>query len=123
LHIELLSGKCLKFYNILSWLQDNNVVWCIGWQRNQGQEITILGDLVLKDKIFVYDLENMRMGWADYDCSMSVNVTTSPGKNQYVNTGQLDVNGSLRRSSYWGLIPAAVTVILVHVLIFGVSRR
>jgi hypothetical protein len=25
-------------------------------------------DLVLKDKIFVYDLENMRMGWADYDC-------------------------------------------------------
>jgi kinase len=55
--------------------------------------------------------------------SMSVNVTTSPGKNQYVNTGQLDVNGSLPRSSYWGLIPAAVTVILVHVLIFGASRR
>jgi hypothetical protein len=25
-------------------------------------------DLVLKDKIFVYDLANMRMGWADYDC-------------------------------------------------------
>ncbi|KAL5656706.1 hypothetical protein ACJX0J_036025, partial [Zea mays] len=46
---------------------DNSVLWCIGWQRNQGQEITILGDLVLKDKIFVYDLANMRMGWADYD--------------------------------------------------------
>jgi hypothetical protein len=25
-------------------------------------------DLVLKDKIFVYDLANMRMGWTDYDC-------------------------------------------------------
>ncbi|KAK3162109.1 hypothetical protein QOZ80_1BG0085620 [Eleusine coracana subsp. coracana] len=104
---------------------DNNVLWCIGWQRNQGQEITILGDLVLKDKIFVYDLANMRMGWADYDCSMSVNVTTSSGKNQYVNTGQFDVNGSLRRSSDWGLTPTGIAVILVHMLIFGAlaSRR
>lgn len=28
----------------------------------------LLADIVLKDKIFVYDLANMRMGWADYDC-------------------------------------------------------
>ncbi|KAL6845250.1 hypothetical protein ACP4OV_024745 [Aristida adscensionis] len=102
---------------------DNNVLWCIGWQRNQGQEITILGDLVLKDKIFVYDLASMRMGWADYDCGMSVNVTTSSGKNQYVNTGQFDQNGSPRHASCWGLIPAGVAVMLVHMLIFGISRR
>ncbi|CAD6341899.1 unnamed protein product [Miscanthus lutarioriparius] len=102
---------------------DNNVLWCIGWQRNQGQEITILGDLVLKDKIFVYDLANMRMGWADYDCSMSVNVTTSSGKNQYVNTGQFDVNGSARRASYESLIPAGIVTMLVHMLIFSSSSR
>jgi len=104
---------------------DNNVLWCIGWQRNQGQEITILGDLVLKDKIFVYDLANMRMGWADYDCSMSVNVTTSSGKNRYVNTGQYDVNGSTRRASYKSLIPAGIAAMVVHMLVFGggVSRR
>lgn len=24
-------------------LQDNALIWCIGWQRNQGQGITILG--------------------------------------------------------------------------------
>ena len=29
---------------------------------------SLVADLVLKDKIFVYDLANMRMGWADYDC-------------------------------------------------------
>ncbi|KAI5007325.1 hypothetical protein ZWY2020_050770 [Hordeum vulgare] len=95
---------------------DNTVLWCIGWQRSQG--ITILGDLVLKDKIFVYDLGNMRMGWADYDCSLSVNVTSSSGKNQYVNTGQFDVNGSPRH--YIGLVPTGVAVALVHMLIFGI---
>ncbi|KAM0925796.1 hypothetical protein ACQ4PT_003958 [Festuca glaucescens] len=98
----------------------DNVLWCIGWQRSQG--ITILGDLVLKDKIFVYDLANMRMGWTDYDCSLSVNVTSSSGKNQYVNTGQFDVNGSPRPSSYRiiGLVPTGIAVALVHMLIFGV---
>ncbi|KAK9279028.1 hypothetical protein L1049_012703 [Liquidambar formosana] len=53
-------------------LQQNSVggaaVWCIGFQKIQGQGITILGDLVLKDKIFVYDLAGQRIGWANYDC-------------------------------------------------------
>ncbi|KAG0463521.1 hypothetical protein HPP92_019069 [Vanilla planifolia] len=73
---------------------ENAIVWCIGWQKNDGQEITILGDLVLKDKIIVYDLGNQRIGWSAYDCSQSVNVSTSSGKNEYLNAGQLDVNGS-----------------------------
>lgn len=128
--------------------------------------VTLVSDLVLKDKIFVYDLANMRMGWADYDCkplffltilavlvihyrhrhphfvvlnsicpfccdqyhlllagSMSVNVTTSSGKNQYVNTGQFDVNGSAQRASYKGLVPAGIVAMLVHMLIFGGGSR
>ena len=28
-------------------------------------------DLVLKDKIFVYDLANQRIGWADYNCKFT----------------------------------------------------
>jgi len=27
-----------------------------------------VADLVLKDKIFVYDLANQRIGWVNYDC-------------------------------------------------------
>ncbi|XP_042442280.1 aspartic proteinase 36-like isoform X2 [Zingiber officinale] len=73
---------------------DNSVIWCIGWQKNQGSGITILGDLVLKDKIFVYDLANQRLGWTSYDCSLSVNVSISSVKNQYLNTGQFQVNKS-----------------------------
>lgn len=31
-----------------------------------------LADLVLKDKIFVYDLANQRIGWTDYDCKLDL---------------------------------------------------
>lgn len=71
-------------------------MWCIGFQKAP-EEQTILGgqtlsfkngclpnsscfnsvyisvlfcfaDLVLKDKVFVYDLARQRIGWANYDC-------------------------------------------------------
>ncbi|KAL9267851.1 Aspartic proteinase 36-like protein [Drosera capensis] len=46
-------------------LQANSIngaeVWCIGFQQTQSQELTILGDLVLQDKIIVYDLEHQRV--------------------------------------------------------------
>lgn len=95
---------------------DNAIIWCIGWQKNDGQGITILGDLVLKDKIIVYDLANQRIGWKSYDCSQSVNVSTTSGKNEYVNSNQLDTSAS---SKYSKLRPfsAEVFVLLVYILV------
>ncbi|XP_044482772.1 aspartic proteinase 36-like [Mangifera indica] len=81
-------------------IQQNSVggaaVWCMGFQKIQGQ--TILGDLVLKDKIFVYDLAGQRIGWASYDCSTSVNVSTAinTGRSEYINAGQLSSNTAPR---------------------------
>jgi hypothetical protein len=49
---------------------------------------------------------------------LSVNVTSSSGKNQYVNTGQFDVNGSPQYGS--GLVTTGIAVALVYMLIFGV---
>ncbi|KHN21474.1 Aspartic proteinase-like protein 2 [Glycine soja] len=83
-------------------IQQNSIggaaVWCIGFQKIQGQGITILGDLVLKDKIVVYDLAGQRIGWANYDCSLSVNVsaTTGTGRSEFVNAGEIGGNISLR---------------------------
>ncbi|KAK9912904.1 hypothetical protein M0R45_036737 [Rubus argutus] len=85
-------------------LQQNSAsgaqLWCIGIQKSDGQDITILGDLILKDKIFVYDLANQQIGWAQYDCSMPVNVSsnTSTGTAS-VNGGSIDVNTSGSSSS------------------------
>ncbi|KAL3628414.1 hypothetical protein CASFOL_027460 [Castilleja foliolosa] len=64
---------------------DGASMWCIGFIKVQNQGTTILGDLVLKDKIFVYDLAHQRLGWADYDCSLSVNVSVTSSKDEFVN--------------------------------------
>ncbi|KAK7340377.1 hypothetical protein VNO77_21079 [Canavalia gladiata] len=54
-------------------------MWCIGWQKSMtqtrdGRDIILLGDLVLSNKLVVYDLENMVIGWTDYNCSSSIKV-------------------------------------------------
>ncbi|XP_030494188.2 aspartic proteinase 36 [Cannabis sativa] len=54
---------------------DGDKLWCMGFMENK--DTTILGDLVLKDKLVVYDLANQRIGWTDYNCSLPVNVSTN----------------------------------------------
>lgn len=98
-------------------LEQNSIagaaVWCMGFQKIDGQGMTILGDLVLKDKIVVYDLANQRIGWVNYDCSQSVNVSTSTGANTntYISTGQLS-NSSPSRS----LTHTTILIILIAML-------
>ncbi|XP_004516740.1 aspartic proteinase 36-like, partial [Cicer arietinum] len=58
--------------------------WCIGFQKTQGGP-SMLGDLVLKDRIVVYDLDNQRIGWTDYDCSMPVNISVTRSKDKKIN--------------------------------------
>ncbi|WJX27976.1 hypothetical protein P8452_16747 [Trifolium repens] len=67
---------------------DGGSVWCIGFQKIKSQRVTILGDLLLKDKIVVYDLDGQRIGWDDYDCSLPDNVCTAIGTSKHVNTGK-----------------------------------
>ncbi|MED6126016.1 hypothetical protein PIB30_074288 [Stylosanthes scabra] len=101
---------------------DGAAMWCMGFQKVQ-QGFTILGDLVLKDKIFVYDLANERIGWANYDCSLSVNVsvTATKSKDQYINEGQLSVSSSLMIGHVYKLLPVSIAVLLVHMIVSIVS--
>ncbi|KAM3318301.1 hypothetical protein ACQJBY_035816 [Aegilops geniculata] len=52
----------------------NEVILCIGFLRSkeiEGYEhTTVLGDIILRDKVFVYDLEKTRIGWVNYNCSL-----------------------------------------------------
>ncbi|XP_019150478.1 PREDICTED: aspartic proteinase-like protein 2 isoform X2 [Ipomoea nil] len=106
-------------------LQQNSIggaaVWCIGFQKLQGQGITILGDLVLKDKIVVYDLANQRIGWTNYDCSTSVNVstTTRSGRSEVVDAGQINNNAAGWRVNPYEVMGNIVVAFLLHVLAFG----
>ncbi|CAL0304041.1 unnamed protein product [Lupinus luteus] len=100
-------------------IQENPIVdgavWCLGFQKIQGQDITILGDLVLKDKIFVYDLAGQRIGWTNYDCSLSVNVSasTGTGKSEFVNAGELNGGTSLHHRTH-KFTKTRVLALLIH---------
>ncbi|PIN01837.1 Aspartyl protease [Handroanthus impetiginosus] len=67
-------------------VRDNE--YCIGWQNSgmqtkDGREITLLGDIVLTDKLVVYDLENQTIGWTQYNCSSSIRVRDEATGNSY----------------------------------------
>ncbi|GAB2263848.1 hypothetical protein Droror1_Dr00025982 [Drosera rotundifolia] len=54
-------------------------LWCIGWQNSGNQSrdkmnLTLFGDLVLLNKLVLYDLENQTIGWTPYNCSSSIEV-------------------------------------------------
>ncbi|KAK8515711.1 hypothetical protein V6N13_139319 [Hibiscus sabdariffa] len=106
----------LKFQTLISVY---SYWWCcslVHWlSENRGSSITILGDLVLKDKIFVYDLAKQRIGWKNYDCSSSVNVsaTIEKGKTEFVNAKQMDSEGSSLDQ-----LPNTVALLL-HVLVLA----
>ncbi|KAL2509146.1 Eukaryotic aspartyl protease family protein [Forsythia ovata] len=93
---------------------DGAAIWCIGFVKVQNQGTTILGDLVLKDKIFIYDLVRQRIGWTDYDCSLAVNVSLTSGKDEFVNAGQLHVSSS-SSCGLFKLIPKNNISLLLHI--------
>lgn len=103
------AGMVLRPQDYL--LEQNSIagaaVWCMGIQKIDGQGMTILGDLVLKDKVVVYDIAGQRIGWVNYDCSSTVNVTTSSSSTRYVSTGQLSKSNSLL------IFPACRTLLLI----------
>ncbi|XP_051153034.1 aspartic proteinase 36-like [Andrographis paniculata] len=87
-------------------------MWCIAIQKIEGQGITILGDLILKDKIVVYDLDGQRIGWTNYDCSSPVNVSTrsSRDKTEVSNAGQVEHKNSAHCKLY-KVIPTSMSMI------------
>ncbi|GMY25022.1 aspartic proteinase-like protein 2 isoform X2 [Fagus crenata] len=98
---------------------DGVAMWCIGFQRVQ-EGVTILGDLVLKDKILVYDLAHQQIGWTNYDCSLSVNVSITSGK-EFLNAGQLSVSSS-SRDMLFEMLPTSIIGLLMQILLLKQFR-
>ncbi|XP_071709715.1 aspartic proteinase 36 [Rutidosis leptorrhynchoides] len=90
---------------------DGGTPWCIGFQKVQNG-VSILGDLVLKDKIFVYDISKKRIGWTDYDCSNDVNVSITSSKDEFRNAGELSQSSSSRTASVLAILLHIIAVIL-----------
>ncbi|XP_068302671.1 aspartic proteinase 36-like [Pyrus communis] len=66
-------------YLLYSGSQVGAAMWCLGFKKTQeaSRGFTVLGDLVLRDKIVVYDLARQQLGWANYNCSSPLNFSTA----------------------------------------------
>ncbi|KAB2039544.1 hypothetical protein ES319_D02G017100v1 [Gossypium barbadense] len=88
-----------------------NGLWCIGWQNSGMQSrdrknMTLLGDLVLSNKLVLYDLENQTIGWTEYNCSSSIQVLDE-------RTGTVHLVGSQNISSACHLNAWSITVLIL----------
>ncbi|XP_020575038.1 aspartic proteinase-like protein 2 [Phalaenopsis equestris] len=69
----------LQVYPHDYFFENEGGIWCTGFQNSalqskDGKDIFLLGDLVLSNKLVVYDLENQVIGWTDYNCSSSIKI-------------------------------------------------
>ncbi|KAG9150100.1 hypothetical protein Leryth_009682 [Lithospermum erythrorhizon] len=100
---------------------DDAAVWCLGLVRSQDSQNNILGDIVLKDKIVVYDLAHQRIGWADYNCSLPVNVSITSNKDEFIKSGHLRMSSSFN-IVICKVLPRSINTLILHILVFiGVS--
>ncbi|XP_075524120.1 aspartic proteinase 36-like [Primulina tabacum] len=100
-------------------LQEKSTTWCIGIQPVSGQGFTILGDIILQNKIVVYDLTHQKIGWMDYNCSSSVNVSTINGTYELINEGQTGNNNGIghNNSARHKLIQNSSTLFLISLFV------
>ncbi|MCO5607278.1 hypothetical protein L7F22_061471 [Adiantum nelumboides] len=78
------SGATLKVYPRDYFIQleyGRDTLYCMGFQISPSgsPHLLILGDMILKDKLVVYDVDNQRIGWVDFNCSSHVTVKSSTG--------------------------------------------
>ncbi|KAJ9703299.1 hypothetical protein PVL29_004908 [Vitis rotundifolia] len=96
--------------------------WCIGWQNSgaqtkDGKDLTLLGDLVLSNKLVVYDLENQGIGWVEYNCSSSIKVKDELSGSVF-RVGAHDLSSSYSLTSGSILISLLLPIAMLHSSIY-----
>ncbi|KAG8501781.1 hypothetical protein CXB51_004717 [Gossypium anomalum] len=93
-------------------------IWCFGWQNSgvqskDGKDMILLGDLVLSNKLVVYDIENQNIGWTEYNCSSSIKVKDeSSGAVYSVGAHDIGSASSLRIGGILTLL--SIIIALLH---------
>ncbi|XP_071723165.1 aspartic proteinase 36 [Rutidosis leptorrhynchoides] len=96
-------------------------LWCIGWQNSGTQSrdrrnMTLLGDLVLSNKLVLYDLENQVVGWTEYNCSSTIKVEDErTGTVHLVGSYTIPSDSSL--ITPWTVVELLVLNMLLHCLL------
>ncbi|WCJ27541.1 Eukaryotic aspartyl protease family protein [Euphorbia peplus] len=95
--------------------------WCIGWQNSGTQSrdrrnMTLLGDLVLSNKLVLYDLENQAIGWTEYNCSSSIKVKDERTGTVHL-VGSHSINSACNLNARWGIFLLFLSTLL-HTLVY-----
>ncbi|KAG7530410.1 Aspartic peptidase domain superfamily [Arabidopsis suecica] len=88
-------------YLFQKFLDLTNAIWCLGFYSSTSRRITIIGEVAIRDKMFVYDLDHQRIGWAEYNCSLDV--TRAQQNKDIINTKHSTGN-SRKTCSYLAII-------------------
>ncbi|TQD80875.1 hypothetical protein C1H46_033545 [Malus baccata] len=92
--------------------------WCIGWQNSGIQSrdrknLTLLGDLVLSNKLVLYDLENQVIGWTEYNCSSSIKVQDEQsGTVHLVGSHYISSSSASYLNTRWAIMFVLLTMLL-----------
>ncbi|OMO77934.1 Peptidase A1 [Corchorus capsularis] len=92
--------------------------WCFGWQNSEmqskdGKDMILLGDLVLSNKLVVYDIENQTIGWTEYNCTSSIKVKDASSEAVY-SVGAHDI-GSASSLTFGGILTfLSILIALLH---------
>ncbi|GMI88720.1 hypothetical protein like AT5G36260 [Hibiscus trionum] len=93
---------------------------CIGWQpngaKNEEEDMILLGDLVLSNKLVIYDLENQTLGWAEYNCTSNVKVKDAKTGSEYM-VGAHTISSTSSLTIGGILILLSMSIHLLHFLI------
>ncbi|XP_066327362.1 aspartic proteinase 36-like [Miscanthus floridulus] len=95
--------------------QNGNDLYCMGFldggvQTKDGKDMVLLGDLVLSNKLVVYDLEKQVIGWTDYNCSSSIKIEDDKTGSVYTVDAQ-NISAGWRFQWHKSLILLLVTTI------------
>ncbi|XP_071713048.1 aspartic proteinase 36-like [Rutidosis leptorrhynchoides] len=93
---------------------------CFGWQNNGMDSIStmdtiLLGDLVLSNKLVLYDLENQTIGWTEYNCSSSIKLRDEITGSVHL-VGPHSIPSASSRTHYTIFISILVMALLHHMI-------
>ncbi|XP_052152133.1 aspartic proteinase 36-like [Oryza glaberrima] len=102
--------------------ENGDNLYCVGFQNGglqskDGKGMVLLGDLVLSNKLVVYDLENQVIGWIEYNCSSSIKIKDEQTGATYTVDAH---NISSGRRFHWQkhLAVLLVTMVYSYLIIF-----
>uniref|UniRef100_J3LWT7 Peptidase A1 domain-containing protein n=2 Tax=Oryza brachyantha TaxID=4533 RepID=J3LWT7_ORYBR len=100
-------------YDYLFEFEDNQ--YCVGFQdasRNvgMGEDGVVLGEMVISDKLVIYDMENHVIGWTEYNCSSSIKIKDEEtGATYTVNANNISSGWIYQWQMHW-IMPLVIMV-------------